>query len=348
MLLTIGGALLIGGASKASTVEIVGEAEIFAPGIASTSHSEIRLTISPDGRTALWFSRNRPGGPGGYDIWMSRREGTDWTPATPVSFNSPARDFDPAFSADGRFVYFCSDRPGGIGKDDIYRVAVTARGFGTPENLGAKVNSAADEYAPMLSPDGGTLLFSSDRADGMGRHDLYTARRTVNGFDAARPLAGAINTAADEFDATFLSDGRTIVFARAPSMQDDRIDLFYAAPHRGRYDQGTILPPQVNDPVKDSYGPMLDWSTPDRLTFSGQRQGAESMELYRIRYRLAARALSAPSISTSRGTPDNTGPHVCRDYSNLSRRNHRQLRKVRLDRSHTRSSSVLDRRRDAT
>lgn len=170
-------------------VEIVGEAELFAPGIASTDHAEIRLTISPDGRTALWFSRDRPGGPGGYDIWIARREGTEWAPATPVSFNSPGRDFDPAFSRDGRFVYFCSDRPGGIGKDDLYRVAVTATGFGTPENLGPQVNSAASEYAPMLSPDGRRLLFSSDRPGGAGRHDLYTARSKGRGFAAAAPLA---------------------------------------------------------------------------------------------------------------------------------------------------------------
>lgn len=275
-------------ASAPPAVEIVGEAELFAPGIASTDHSEIRLTISPDGRTALWFSRNRPGGAGGYDVWMSQHSGTGWTPATPVSFNSPGRDFDPAFSADGRFVYFCSDRPGGMGKDDLYRVAVTRAGFGAPENLGPKVNSAADEYAPMLSPDGRLLLFSSDRPGGAGRHDLYTARAKERGFAAAAPLGGAINTAADEFDASFLSDSRTLVFARAPSMQDDRVDLFAAAAHGGRYDRGVILPPTVNDLVGDSYGPMLDWSAPGRLTFSARRGSAASMDLYRVTYRLTA------------------------------------------------------------
>src|SRR3546814_12628842 len=85
-------------------------AELFAPGIASTHHSEIRLTISPDGKTALWFSRDRPGGGGGYDIWTARRAETGWGAATPVSFNTPGRDFDPAFSAEGRFIYFCSAR----------------------------------------------------------------------------------------------------------------------------------------------------------------------------------------------------------------------------------------------
>ncbi len=45
-------------------LRIIGPAERFAPGIASTQHDEIRLTLSPDGNTALWFSRNRPGGLG--------------------------------------------------------------------------------------------------------------------------------------------------------------------------------------------------------------------------------------------------------------------------------------------
>jgi len=282
-------AFLIGAAAGVeSPVEITGEAELFAPGIASTHHSEIRLTISPDGKTALWFSRDRPGGAGGYDIWMARRAETGWGAATPVSFNTPGRDFDPAFSAVGRFIYFCSDRPGGFGKDDLYRVAVTASGFGTPENLGPEVNSAENEYAPMLSPDGRLLLFSSDRPGGAGRHDLYTARAKGRGFAAAAPLAGAINTAADEFDASFLTDSRTLVFARAPSMQDARVDLFAAALRGGRYDAGMILPPAVNDRVGSSYGPMLDWSAPGRLTFSSRRGGAASMDLYRVTYRLKA------------------------------------------------------------
>src|SRR3546814_8211354 len=94
-------AFLIGGAAGVeSPVEIAGEAELFAPGIASTHHSEIRLTISPDGKTALWFSRDRPSGGGGYDIWTARRAETGWGAATPVSFNTPGRDFDPAFSAE--------------------------------------------------------------------------------------------------------------------------------------------------------------------------------------------------------------------------------------------------------
>jgi TolB protein len=274
------------GLSVAKTVVIAGAATVFAPGIASTRFSEVRLTLSPDGRTAMWFSRNRPGGPGGYDIWISHRVSGAWSVAEPAPFNSPTRDFDPAFSPDGRYVYFCSDRAGSVGGDDIYRVRVQGARFGPAEHLGPEVNSAEDEFAPMLSPDRTKLLFSSDRPGGQGRHDLYIARRRGEGFDAGVAIKGAVNSGSDEFDATFLSDSRTIVFARAPSMQADRIELQVAGWVNGRYEPGGPLPLSVNDPVKDTYGPMLDWSRPDHLTFSSQREGAPSMDLYTIRYAL--------------------------------------------------------------
>jgi TolB protein len=279
-----------GGGLKAPlySVETEGDAELFASGVASTQYSEIRLTISPDGRTALWFSRDRPGGPGGYDIWMSRRSAAGWGAAEPVPFNSSGRDFDPAFSSDGRFVYFCSDRPGGLGGDDIYRVSFSADRFGATETLGLGVNSAGNEFAPMLSPDRTRLLFSSDRAGGAGGHDLYSARRAGALFDPATRLTGDINSEANEFDATFLSDGSTIVFARAMDFRKDRVDLFQASPVNGGYDRGTSLSAAINND-RDTYGPMLDWSQPDRLTFSGQRRETGGMDLYLLRYRLVPR-----------------------------------------------------------
>lgn len=171
-------------ASAESVLKIAGEAALFLPGIASTPFSEVRLTLSPDGRTALWFSRDRPGG--------------------------------------------------------------------------------------------------------AGRHDLYTARqRAGQGFEPARRLPGRINTPADEFDATFLSDGATLVFARAADFRADRVDLYFSAMSRdGGYDAGTVLPQTVNSGEHDTYGPMLDWSQPDRFTVSARRAGAAGMDLYLVRYTL--------------------------------------------------------------
>ena len=259
----------------------------FVPGVVSSEYSDIRLTISPDGRAALWFSRNRPGGPGGYDIWMSRRVGEAWMAAEPVSFNSPGRDFDPAFSADGRVIYFASDRPGGLGGDDLYRVAVMKTGFGAAEHLGPEVNTPRNEWAPMLSPDGKTLLFSSDGHGGAGRMDLFSATMRRGRFTQIAALPGAINTTADEFDATFLRDGITVVFSRATNLETDPVALWLAVRLDAKYTNGRRLPEEINTPGSNTYAPMLDWSDRDRVTFTTRRpaDSPRAADLYRVNIR---------------------------------------------------------------
>lgn len=268
--------------------EIRGEAALFAPGVATTAFSDVRLTISRDGNTAMWFSRNRPGGPGGYDIWISRRNADGaWLSAEPAPFNSPTRDFDPAFTADGRYVYFSSDRAGGLGGDDLWRVRVAGDGFGEPEHLGSSVNSVRNEWAPMLSPDGRTLLFSSDGHGGAGRMDLFTSQVSDSGFSAATPMPGDLNTSEDEFDATFLADGRGIVFSRARDLSVDEVRLFHSAPRGGLYPRGTALPEAVNTAGSNTYAPMQDWSRPHSLTFTTRRpaNNPHGADLYVVKYR---------------------------------------------------------------
>lgn len=269
--------------------ELLGTAEQIGPGAISSEFSEIRLTVSPDGRTALWGSVNRPGGPGGWNIWMSRRDASGaWGAPAAVSFNSSANEFDPSFSPDGRAVYFFSNRGGGLGGDDIYRVAANGDGFGAVEHLGPEVNSAGDEYAPILSPDGRRLMFSSNGRGGAGRQDLFVARVRGAGFEQAGPVAGGVNTSADEFDATWLSDGETIIFARAPDLAADRIDLFVAMMQGRAYDGGTVLSLAVNSTNSDTLGAEIDWSRSSRLLFSARRTEANAggADAYSIEYRL--------------------------------------------------------------
>jgi TolB protein len=110
-----------------------------------------------------------------------------------------------------------------------------------------------------------------------------------SGFASATSLPGAVNTPANEFDATFLSDNSTIVFAQAQSLQADRIDLFYAISRDGRYGHGIQLA-GVNSPDNDTYAPMLDWSGPERITFSATRSEARGMDLYVVGYRFGQQA----------------------------------------------------------
>jgi hypothetical protein len=78
----------------------------------------------------------------------------------------------------GRDLYFVSDRSGGFGGFDIYRSTWDGNGWSTPVNLGARINSASDEYRPLpfhLYTDEDALFFSSNRPGGKGGYDLYAA-----------------------------------------------------------------------------------------------------------------------------------------------------------------------------
>jgi hypothetical protein len=284
-----GATLLAGVVAVATPFEVMSPPELVAPGVASSEYSEVRLAVSPDGRTMLWGSTNRPGGPGGWDVWMSRKVSLEWSAPAPASFDSASNDFDPAFSPDGRYVYFFSNRPGGLGGDDIYRAPVTRGGFGPVERLGPEVNSGGNEWAPALSPDGKTLLFASDGRGGAGRHDLFAARVRKNGIETAAALPGGVNTAADEFDATFLGDGRSIVFSRSKDVDNDPIALYVCSRRPDGYDAGTPLPDSVNVANGYTLGPALDWADRSVLYFTGQRPEATAgkLDLYRVRFRLA-------------------------------------------------------------
>jgi Tol biopolymer transport system component len=99
----------------------------------NTPASESDVELSADGRTVLFWS-DRPGGQGSADVWASRRDGDRWSEARPLAsaINSPAFDFTPSFSRDGRWLYFASTRapapgaPTPVGQSNLYRMRTRA------------------------------------------------------------------------------------------------------------------------------------------------------------------------------------------------------------------------------
>ena len=145
----------------------------------NTSFRDSIPNISADG-LSLFFASNRPGGYGGYDIWMTTRETKDdpWT--TPVNLgptvNSSYWEEEPCISADGLALFFCSERPPGEYLSGDIWVATrptTNDEWGEPVNLGPNVNTSYVDTAPDISADGSILYFHSDRAGGSDERDLW-------------------------------------------------------------------------------------------------------------------------------------------------------------------------------
>src|SRR2546425_2077665 len=120
----------------------------------NTSFAENHPFLSKDG-LSLYLTSDRTGTIGGQDLWVARRACEDCAWEAPVNLgaviNTTGLDAGADVSNDGHFLYFFSNRPGGVGGNDVY---VSRRdntgddlGWETPQLLGSEVNSLADENA---------------------------------------------------------------------------------------------------------------------------------------------------------------------------------------------------------
>jgi hypothetical protein len=154
--------------------------------VVNSTATEAGVFITKDG-LSLYFSSSRPGGYGGLDVWVSQRAsvGDPWGPPQNLGsdINSSGSDTTPTVSLDGHTLYFASDRAGGYGGLDLYASRRHSKrddlGWQAPVNLGANINSAANERGPAHFEDDATgittLYFSSTRPGGIGLEDIYAS-----------------------------------------------------------------------------------------------------------------------------------------------------------------------------
>lgn len=182
--------------------------------------------VTPDGRRLI-FSSRRPmpdGQPDRSDnLWIVDRIGESWGEPRALSrvVNRPrpteggwpvASELGGSVMADGSLLFW------GASSDarnaDIFVAPPMGAAFGRPVPMGAPINSPAFESAAAVSPDGQLLVFQREgAADGMGKEDLYVARRTETGWGTPRLLLGGISTSANESFPSFTPDGASLVFS---------------------------------------------------------------------------------------------------------------------------------------
>ncbi len=156
----------------------------------------------------LFFAK---GAIGSEDLWLATPEGAGFVVRPIAELNSPRRETAPTFH-DG-WLWFASDRAGGLGGLDLWRAPLAGDRFLAPENVGAPINSAADETDPALRGPSGELWFASNRQlGGSGDWNLFVSKS--DGVHFAPPLfADKVDSPFDERAPAFTPDGRVLLFS---------------------------------------------------------------------------------------------------------------------------------------
>ena len=237
----------------------------------NTKFHEGPVTISADGNT-LYFSResffenefekttDKKSKLGKMFIYKAIKDGDKWIDISSVNLNNKAYNTSgPSLTKDGKTLYFISDRPGSLGKTDVWKAAVNEDGsFGKPENLGPNVNTEGNELSAFIADDN-TLYFASNGKQGLGGLDVF-AYDTAKGSEAIN-LGKPVNSEKDDFGFTF-NQAQNVAFMssnRDGGTGDD--DVYLATPVCNLYLMVAVRDANSGAMVSDASITMLDEKT---------------------------------------------------------------------------------------
>lgn len=164
----------------------------------NTKHHDASIALSPDGQTLyLFMSTQKDKG----DIYTSDLVGEVWSKPERLKGDVNTRYWEGSCSitADGRYLYFASERPGGFGGRDIYIAEKLSNGeWGKVRNAGPAINTKYNEDSPFIHPDGITLFFSSEGHNSIGGYDIFYTMRKDNDWLVPINMGYPLNTTDDD------------------------------------------------------------------------------------------------------------------------------------------------------
>ncbi len=206
-----------------------------------TSHGGSDLIFFND--TICLFSSDRPGGYGGYDLYISLYNQGSWTKAANLgpTINTYYNERYPFLTRDGLTLFYSSNNLQSMGGYDIFisTFDMKANAWASPFNPGIPVNSALDDTHMVLSPEGMTAYLSSERKDGHGEYDIYRVF-FKQPFNAHQQIS-----AVPTFYQMQLLAGNNSVIPAAPPEARIEIKEFYIS-HLFLDEHGDLLTPQNN------------------------------------------------------------------------------------------------------
>lgn len=188
----------------------------------NTRLNEGTCTISADGRKLIFTSCTGRDGIGSCDLYETVKIGNDWTVPRNLGRNVNSMEWEsqPSLSADGRKLYFVSDRRSGLGLRDIWVSTLDDAGQWTKAvNMGKPVNSPYDEMSPFIHANNRTLFFASNGLPGFGGYDIFFTEKDSTNWTTPRNIGGPINDHQDQYSLFITADGEKGYYSHEETLE---------------------------------------------------------------------------------------------------------------------------------
>ena len=117
----------------------------------------------------------------------------------------------PFVTPDGKYLLFSSNRNGGQGGYDLWYAPLENGKPGTPQNMGAVINTSYDEQAPSYHEASGSLIFSSNGRVGMGGYDFFQSKGSMGNWGEPENLGYPVNSVKDDIYFTSRGPAKNIL-----------------------------------------------------------------------------------------------------------------------------------------
>ncbi len=191
------------------------------------NHHMGSIALSADGQTMLVFM----GGENGEgNIMQCVLQGDKWSDPRPLEANINTRymESSASISPNGHVIYFSSNRPGGMGGMDIYKIEKDSKGkWGSVMNLGPEINTPFDDEAPFIHPDGKTLYFHSKGHNSIGGFDIFKSVQNNGKWQKATNMGHPVNTPYNDTYFVLSADGKKGYFSSERDGGQGRADIYF-------------------------------------------------------------------------------------------------------------------------
>jgi outer membrane protein OmpA-like peptidoglycan-associated protein len=183
--------------------------------------------ISADGQKMVVFmgGASDPG-----NLFLVTKSGETWSKPSILSptINSTGLESTSSLTPDGKVIYFASDRQGGKGGLDIWKIEMKSDGkWSLPINLGPDINTKDNEDAPFIHPDQKTLFFTSDGHSTMGGRDIFKTSLVNGKWTNPENMGYPVNTTSNDNYFTLLADGKRAYFSSDRKGGQGAQDIYY-------------------------------------------------------------------------------------------------------------------------